>query len=355
MKKILFAIVGLVCALTTSGAAGAAIGLAIGAGPVCGAIVAGALSVVGGVAGGFAPAGALQAGLLTEVWTGQMIKAFRTDPEGMGWYSKIRSYDQYAKHDVIHFVEIGGDPTVLVNNITYPLGIEKLEDADRAVSLDKFQTLPTRVADDELHSLSYDKKASVVERHKDVLKEKIYSRAIHAIAPTSNAAATPVITTTGAATDGRKAMTLKDIVRLKRTFDKNKVPKVGRVLVLCADHVADLLENEQKFAQQYYNYETGKVAKLYGFEVYEYDDCPHYNAPTLKKLAYGAAPGADDAQASVAFSAARMMKANGSMQAYASEAKDNPTTLENLVNFKTYSICLPLKNEAMGAIVSAKA
>ena len=264
------------------------------------------------------PAGAACAGLFTEAWTGFMTKAFRTDPEGLGWYTKIRAFDQYVNNDVIHFVNIGGDPTVLVNNTSYPLEIEELEDGDKAVSLDKYQTKPTRITDDELYSLSYDKKATVIERHKEAIAEKKYSRAIHAISPTENTKATPVILTTGEAADGRKILTRKDIVCLKRLFDKNKVPKAGRILVLCSDHIADLLENDQKFA-------------------------------------YGAVPADTDMQASIAFSPLRMMKANGSVKTYASEAEKNPTTQENLISFRTYSICLPLKNEAMGAIVSAKA
>jgi hypothetical protein len=241
-----------------------------------------------------------------------------------------------------------------VNNTSYPLEIEELEDGDKAVTLDKYQTKPTRITDDELYSLSYDKKATVIERHKEAISEKKYSRAIHAIAPNENSTATPVILTSGEASEGRKIMTRKDIVRLKKLFDKNKVPKAGRCLVLCSDHVADLLENDQKFYNQYYNAESGKINKVLGFEIYEYDDCPYYNATTLKKVAYGSVPADTDMQASIAFSPTRMMKANGSVKTYASEAKNNPTTQENLISFRTYSICLPLKNEAMGAIVSAK-
>ncbi len=355
MRKFLFALLGLICTLSVNGVVGAVVGMSLGAQPLYGALAAGGVSVVAGTFGGMAPVGVLRAGLLTEVWTGQMIKAFRTDPAEMGWYNRIRSYDQYVNNDVIHFVQIGGDPTVLVNNTTYPLDIETLEDADKAISLDKYQTRPTQITDDELYALSYDKKASVIERHKEVMKEKIYSRAIHALAPGENKDATPVIATTGTAVDGRKAMTRSDVIRLKKLFDKNKVPKADRILVLCGDHIADMLENDQKFAQQYYNYETGKVAKLYGFEVYEYDDCPYYNATALTKLAYGAAPGTTDTQASVAFSLNGKMKANGSMTAYASEAKTDPKNQANLLNYKVYSICLPLAERAMGAIVSAKA
>lgn len=355
MKKFLFAFVGLVCALAVNSTAGAVGALALGAQPVYGVIAVNGVSFLSGMFGGFMPAGSACAGLYTEAWTGFMSKAFRTDPEGLGWYAKIRSFDQYVENDVIHFVNIGGDPTVLVNNTSYPLEIEELADGDKAVSLDKYQTKPTQVTDDELYALTYDKMATVIERHKEAIAEKRYARAIHAISPTENTAKTPVILTTGEVSDGRKILTRKDIIKLKKEFDKNKVPKVGRILVLCSDHIADLLESDQKFNSQYYDYTSGKVNKLYGFDIYEYDDCPYYNVATLKKTAFGAVPTDTDKQASIAFSPVRMMKANGSVKTYASEAKNNPTTQANLVSFRTYSICLPLKEEAMGAIVSAKA
>lgn len=353
MKKILFAIFGLLGALFVNSAVGAAVGGVVCGKPVYGAIAANVISFSAGLFGGLAPAGSLCAGLLAEVWTGAMIKAFRTDPAALGWYNKIRSYDQYAENDLIHFVNLGGDPDVLVNNTTYPLDVQDLADADKPIALDKFQTKPTRITDDEMYSLSYDKKASVIERHHSALSEEKYSRAIHALAPGGNTTLTPVIATTGSVVDGRLAMTRQDIIDLKKAFDKNKVTGV-RVLVLCPDHVADLLTSDQKFSDQYYNYTTGKIANLYGFEVYEYSKCPYYNAGTLAKLAYGAVSADTDNQASVAFSVARAMKANGTLKAYASEAKDNPTTQENLLSFRMYTICLPLKEDAMGAIVSAK-
>lgn len=355
MKKFLFALVAFLVATAVNSTAGAVGAVALGAQPIYGALAVNGVSLLSGLFGGFMPGGAACAGLYTEAWTGFMSKAFRTDPEGLGWYTKIRAFDQYVENDVIHFVTIGGDPTVLVNNTSYPLEIEELEDGDKVVSLDKYQTKPTRLTDDELYALTYDKMATVIERHKEAIAEKRYSRAIHAISPTENTKATPVILTTGEVSEGRKIMTRKDIIRLKKEFDKNKVPKVGRILVLCSDHIADLLENDQKFNSQYYDYTTGKVNKLYGFEIYEYDDCPYYNAATLKKVVYGSVPADTDMQASIAFSPVRMMKANGSVKTYASEAKNNPATQENLVSFRTYSICLPLKEEAMGAIVSAKA
>ena len=164
--------------------------------------------------------GALRAGLYPEIWTGEMIKAFRTSMESVGWLSRIKSYDQYTKNNIINFVDIGGDPTVLINNTTYPLAIESLTDANKPVSLDKYQTKPTKITDDELHGLSYDKIGSVVERHTDVIAETKYKKALHSLAPNENTDNTPVILTTGdvSADKTRKKMKQQILYNLSRSL-----------------------------------------------------------------------------------------------------------------------------------------
>lgn len=353
MKRFLLALMGMIIGLTATSAMGAALGVAVGATPAAGALALDSLAVGTSLMGGLAPAGALRAGLYPEAWTGELVKAFRAAAEAVGWFNKIRDYSQYVEKDIIHMVDIGADPEVLVNNTTYPLEITNLEDGDIAVKLDKFQTKPTRVTDDELHALGYDKMASVVERHKEAFSETKFSRAIHAIAPAENKTATPVLLTTGEAVDDRLRLTRSDIIALKKAFDKAKIPAEGRILVLCADHVADLLEQDQKFAAQYYNYESGAISRLYGFEVYEFNACPYFNTSTKKKLAYGAIPAATDRQCSVAFTTKRVMRADGSTKTYLQEAASNPTTQENVFSMRTYTLCLPTKNEGLGAIVSA--
>ena len=355
MKRILLACLSLICAVAFNSAAGATIATVVGVAPAAGAIAGNAVSLL---AGNFITAGVLPAGVFTEIWTGEMIKAFRTAAESLGWYDRIKSYDQYVNNDVIHFTELGGDPTVLVNNKTYPLNIEALEDADKPISLDYYDTTATPVTDDELHACSYDKMASVQERHRDALREKIHEKAIHAIAPTANTDKTPVLLTSGAATaDGtRKKMTFADLLAAKAACDKMKMPKNDRILVLCSDHVNDLLETEQKFKEHYnINQTDGKIARLYGFDIYEYDGTPYYKVSGKSKLAWGAVPSSStDRQASVFYFNGRMMKANGSVQFYHSEASKDTLYHRNLVNFRKWGICLPLKAEnSVGAIVSA--
>lgn len=353
MKRVIFALMGFIIGLAATSAMGATVAVAVGASPEIGAIALDGVALATAAFGGLAPANSLCAGLYPEAWTGELVKAFRAAAEAVGWYNKIRSYDQYVEKDIIHMVDVGADPEVLINNTAYPLEITDLGDGDIAVKLDKYQTKPTRITDDELHALGYDKMASVVERHKEAFSETKFKRAIHSIAPVENTAKTPVIVTSGEAIDDRKRLTRSDIIALKKAFDKAQVPQDGRILVLCADHVADLLEQDQKFAAQYYNYESGAISRLYGFEVYEYDACPYYNVASKKKTVYGSVPGEGDRQCSVAFSTKRVMRADGSTKTYLLEAASNPTTQENVFSMRTYTLCLPIKAEGLGAIVSA--
>ena len=302
--------------------------------------------------GSFMPGGALMEGVFTEVWTGELVKKLNAGLQAT-FLNGIPDYSTNVNNEVIHLVDVGGDPDVLVNNTTYPIPIQDLEDGDIAIGLDKFQTKATRVTDDELYAISYDKFGSVVERHRESIVTVKYKKFAHALAPYSHTAKTPVIQTSGE-TDtatGRKKITPKDIIALKRAFDNMEVPEDGRVLVLCPDHVNDLLELDQSFKDKYYNYTSGKLMNMYGFEVYTFVNAPYFNKNGVK-LAYNAVPTATDHKGSFAFYRPRMFRAQGSTKMYYSEAATNPQTQENLVNFRNYDIVLPKKMEAIGAIYS---
>lgn len=356
MKRLILALMGIITGIAITSFMGGAMAHAVGVNPIYGALCLNGVAVAVAAKGSLAPAGALRAGLYPEVWVAELIKAFRTAAESVGWYNRIRSYDQHVDKDVLHFVDIGGDPDVLIDNTSYPLEATSLDDSDAAVKLHKFQTTPTRITDDELHGISYDKIGSVVERHKDAFSEVKFKRAIHSLAPAEHTTKTPVLLTTGdpVEEEGRLKLRRQDIISLKKAFDKARIPSEGRILVLCSEHVADLLEQDQKFAGQYYNYESGTIARLYGFDIYEYTECPYFSVSTKKKKAYGSVPAqATDRQASVAYTLKRVMRADGSTKTYMQEAATSPTTQENLFSMRTYNLCLPLKKEGLGAIVSA--
>ena len=326
------------------------IAASLGAAPVFGVVGSVGTSLL---LSGAMPKGVALGSIHTEVWTGELVKKLRAGAEAT-FLNGVPDYSSRSENDVIHLVEIGADPDVLVNNTTYPIAIQALPDDGIAISLDKFQTKATVVTDDELYAISYNKMAVVIENHGEAINETKYKKAIHAFAPQQDSSNTPVLKTTGDADveAGRKKLKREDIIALKKKFDKLRVPQNGRRLVLCPDHVADLLEQDQKFAAQYYNYTTGKIANLYGFEVFEFVNCPHYDN-TGKKIAWNATIGETDFQASVAFYTKHMFQATGTTKMYYSEARINPTTQQSLTNFRHYFVALPKVQKAIGAIISA--
>lgn len=317
---------------------------------------AGAATAVGvsALAGNFMPKGVACAGVLTEIWTGELIKTLRAGDTAT-FLDGIPDYSQYAENDVIHMIDVGGDPDVLINNTTYPIEVQEINDSDAVFSLDKFQTKATPVKDDELYASSYDKMASLKDRHAEAINVSKYAKAIHALAPDKTVAKTPVLKTTGeivgGGETGRRRLQMSDIIALKDAFDKAQIPLQGRRLVLCSDHVNDLLLTDQKFKDQYYNYTTGKISNLYSFEIFEYCNNPVYKADGTK-VKFGTAAGANEYQASVAFHTKQAFKATGSTTMYYSEAKTDPLNQRSLVNFSHYFIVLPKKKDAMAAIMS---
>jgi hypothetical protein len=263
----------------------------------------------------------------------------------------VPSKNQWVGNDVIKLNEIGADPDVLIDNNTYPIIVSQRTDTSTAISLFKYDTTNTKITDDELYALPYDKPGSVQEQHRETLEEKTQEHALHSLAPMSNTANTPIFVTTGEDDGtGRKRLITKDLINYKKVLDKLKIPMKGRVLVLCAEHVSDLLLEDKQLNVQYQNHTTGAIAKnYYSFEIYEDIYSPVYDA-SLDKIPFGSAtPGT---AASVFFLAQRTAKARGSVTRYMSKAEDDPEMRETKVGFRLYFIAIPTSAIGQGAIVS---
>jgi hypothetical protein len=337
----------LVSALLFNAIVGATIALAAGINPVVGVLGAEAVASVPGFLAGGPATGILRAGIFRELWTGEMVKALRGGLEH-SWLDGIPDYSAAVENDVIHLVDIVGDPDVLVNNTSYPIDIQALTDPDISISLDKFQTKATPITDDELHALSYDKMSRVIESHRNAIDDAKFAKAAWNFCAASNTAATPVLATTGErdAANGRLAMTRADLIAMKSAMDKLGVPAKDRRLVLCSDHVNDILGWSEEFVRQY-NLDNinGKVGRLYGFDIYEASENPLYTSAGAKKD-LGATASAGEFKCSFAFYTPRAFKASGSLVPYLSEAKNDPQNQQNLANFRHYFIAKPKKADA---------
>ena len=329
---------------------GSTLAAVVGVDPTVGAV---GLNVLAATVGNVAPVGSLRAGVYTEIWTGELVKYLRRGLEAT-WLDGIPDSSSIVNNDVIHLVEVGVDPDVLINNTTYPIPLQALKDADIAIQLDKFQTKVTPVTDDELYAISYDKMSRVKESHGNAINDSKFAKAAHALCAQENTATTPVLTTTGArdADTGRLKLCVQDLINLKRSMDKLRVPSDNRRLVLCTDHVNDLLETDQKFKEQYnINRTDGTVGRLYGFNIYEFGNNPLYTTAGKKK-AVGATAETGEFQCSFAFYVPRVFKATGSTKMYYSEASTDPEYQRNKINFRHYFVCLPKKADAGGVIMS---
>ena len=346
MKRLLF----LMSAVLINCLCGGLMASAAGFSPMSGAV---GLNVLAAVVGNVAPAGSLCAGVYTEIWTGELVKHLRRGLEAT-WLDGIPDNSSIVKNDIIHLVEVGVDPDVLVNNTTYPIPLQALDDADIAIQLDKFQTKVTPITDDELYAISYDKMTRVKESHGNSINDSKFAKAAHAMCAAGNGAKTPVLKTTGSRDPetGRIKLVPNDLIRMKKAMDNLGVPTIGRRLVLCSDHINDLLEVDQKFKEQYnINRNDGTVGRLYGFDIYEFANNPLYTTAGTKK-ALGATASTGEFQCSFAFYVQRVFKATGSTKMYYSEAGTDPEYQRNKINFRHYFICMPKKADAGVVIYS---
>jgi len=306
--------------------------------------------------------GVLNAGLYPELWTGELLNKFRFDK---AWLSLVPRRDELVKSNTIHLVDVGVDPDVLINNTTYPISSVQRTDLDIALTLDKFDTVNTRITRDELYNLPYDKPGSVLNQHRLALEDKTATKSAHSLAPASgkvdgSTPNTPIVETTGL-TDGRvnarKRLTPDDIIKAKEALDALDIPGMDRVLLLDFQHLNDLLSLDQFFRQQWINMPEGTLmTQMYGFTIGQNFRPPVYNnaAGTYTKAAFGAASTpVTDQRASLFFYAPRAMQAVGTAEMFYRDASIDPENRETTVGFRIYQMCLQQKAQGFGAIVAA--
>lgn len=275
----------------------------------------------------------------------EMIKQFRHDNS---WLSLLKSKQSWVDNDVIKIPKRGAAPSVLINNTTYPIVSAGRDDTHVVLSLNKYETTNTTVTAAELYALPYEKVSDVQEQHREELEDKTAQHALHSIAPTANSATTPVLVCTGAVDGARPTLTSKDVALMKKKLDKLLVPKEGRILVLCPDHVADLLNEDRTFQTQYHNAVDGVLSKsYYGFKTYESTYNPTFTAGT--KVAFGAVDGAQ--MASVIMHEKTCFKATGTVTRYSRPKELDPENRRNTIGFELYFIGIAIRDEGVAAII----
>ncbi len=350
MKFILKFMCSLLVMLVVNVCMGSVFAQSVGVNPAIGAAC---LAVVGCLS--LLPSGVAMEGVYVELWTGELIKKFR---QKASWLKRIRNMSAWVQFNVIHLVDLGADPEVLINNTTYPIPTVELVDGDVPIGLDRFDTQNTRIRHADLHSASYDIIDTHVDRHKIALERKTELKSIHSLAlPKSGLADTVVIRTSGKAReDGFKSLTPADLAAAHVAL--LEIGATGPfILQLDYKHTLDLLNTDEVFAKQYKNLTTGEVLPMYGFEIYPTAGIPMYRdvSGVLTKNPWGAAADASkDLRASTFFPLERAVQCMGDVDMYKREASDDPEGRANTIGFSMYHMCLPLNYKGFGAIVDTK-
>jgi hypothetical protein len=290
--------------------------------------------------------------VLTELFTGQLIEKLRTM---QNWISAVTNRDEYVGNNVIHLNEIGADPTVLINNTVYPIAISNRTDNDVPLALNKYETTNTRITDDELYAITYDKVDSVVNQHKETLAERIGNHIHWSLTPPANnvAAKSFVVRTTGETVGTRKRLRRADLFALQTQMSNAQVPLENRHIILCPEHVEDLLIEDTNLQNQLTDQGNGRAsARIAGFNLWFSSYAPHFDNTGAKK-AFGSAIVSTDRFASTVFYGPRTWKAYGDTKMYVQLAEAAPTTRETVAGFRQYAAGGLNNLEGSGAVVSA--
>lgn len=332
--KQLFSMLSILLTIVFNSTLGAFGAMLIDLNPLVGVGVANALSFIPQVSG------ALSVKLTKEIWTNDIRDKFYPN---MSFLNEAQDWSMWVENDTINFAEVGGTPSVLKNNTAFPIPVESLADTPLDIVLEYYTSKPTHMPSSELIELAYDKRTSVVNRHKTALFQKYAEAGAFNFTPVSDGTLTPVIPTTGSASGTRKNIKFADILSLKERFDDMDLPE-DRVLVLNPRHFNQLTLEDLGLMKAVMNNND-----LFGFKLYTYSKTPLFNLDDATKILAGqtVAP-ADQTFASFAFLGSEVMRALGSIEMFSSE-KD-PQYAGDLINFQLRALARSVRNKYIAAI-----
>lgn len=254
---------------------------------------------------------------------------------------------QMGEKNLIHIPTTQFSPEVLINNNTYPLAVQEYDDDEVVVNLDKYQTRPTKLTDDQIIGASYERIDAITKAQTNNINARKYKKALHSIAPTQDDPAKGNIVLAIAGTE----CAYEDLVDLKEKADDAGWPEEGRRLVLCNKHYNALLKDRKNFGDQLVNYRSGQVSPVIaGWEIKKYIASPHYNASNQKK-AFGEVATGGDKPASIAFVLENTAKKTGLTKQYFSEAGKDPENQANLLSYRHYFIATAVEDKWRAALI----
>ena len=198
---------------------------------------------------------------------------------------KDNSFMQFAKNDdafvngnSVELPHAGADPTILIDNTSYPLTITQRTDTATQYLLEKLSSNPTHLEYSEELIVAYNKRASIMDAHVKSLKQKMGDRL--ALKWAENIASPNLVATTATATRTSSApgatATIKqvqkvDILNVRQIFDSTDIPQEGRKLMLSSAMYNDILNIDDFTHVEKMGLTIipdGMVGRIFGFDIF---------------------------------------------------------------------------------------
>ena len=250
---------------------------------------------------------------------------------GGSWLSRSMNDDQYVNVNTVELAHSGTLPSVKVDRVVLPAGIGKRTDVPTNYQLKELTTDPTLLQDSEALVVAYGKRASILDQHIKMQREKMQNLALYAWA--AGAATYRASTGTGRAAGGpsqsgnRKAFTMADIAAVQQRFYSDNInpelEAVNGVAILTPRQYGDLLGIAQFTDADKYgssNIPSGVVKRALGFDFYVRSSVVVLNSSDALK-AEDAAAASGDQDAAIFYSPDYVRRAVGAIKTYVDEDK----------------------------------
>lgn len=251
--------------------------------------------------------GILQEGLQTEVWIADIIEQPLPDTS---FIMQSQDYSSYVNNNVLNLAEAGVDPDVYFNYFSEndeELPIQAIDDIPHEVLLGIWSTAQTKHNNLLEAELSYDKRASVLKRHRNALSKNMGKRTAYNWAASTDDEFNKIINL------GANDSVIDGLIDMQAFFRDHDLDEGSMNIILNSQHAARIRKEDKAL---YKEISSEKGANPYGFKIYFYSKTPYYTAAGVKKP-FGSTIESTDKKSSIIWSSDEVFRCTGDVNVYA--------------------------------------
>ena len=243
-------------------------------------------------------------GLQTEVW----IAGIKENPiPNDSFLYKSVDLSQYVENNKLHLAEAGVEPQVHEDyfaSSSSALPIATIDDIANEVVLKTYSTEQTLHRELQEIELAYDKRSSVIQRHRASLAKNLGKRAAWAWAPQKDNEWNKVLALTSSDS------IIDAIIALKQFMEEKDIVEDVNIC-LTPEHFARIRKEDKRLYKDIMN-----EKQMYGINVFQYSQNPLYDGTTKEKKPFGSVKASSDKRASFMWVTSEVFRCFGDVKMY---------------------------------------